>query len=300
MGGGRYMNIYPDADVSGLSGSLAVSGVYWLRAEIPASLLDGSTRQVNILDGTNSVQFDIKVSVFDPPVTKTPETPEPAETPTEEVTITEPPVKLTVPPIEDSTDSSKSLTTLFGDYILVIFIGAGVLLIVLIAVIIAVCVTRGKKKKQVSSCQPSFTPQNDSYNEKSEYIGEVNAAGAQFTIKLSNPNNPSKNWTLPVSGELIIGRAEHATIRLDDKSVSREQCKIVVQGAGLVVVHLSQTNKTSLNGANVASSSPLQSGGTLKFGREVLHIDYIQSIGTPPPAREPEKTQSGGKTESIF
>jgi hypothetical protein len=302
MSGGRYVNLYPEVDASGLSSALAVNGVCWLRAEIPASLLDGSTRQVDISDGSNSVQFDVKVSVFDAPAAETPEpTPESTET-AAAATAGEPGnVEAPIPPTESEPESSKSFMTLFGDYTPVVFIGAGVLLIILTAVIVAVAVTRGKKKKRSETeANGQSAAADELYREKTEYIGDVNADGSQFTVKLSSFNNPSKNWTLPVIGELIIGRDEHCAIQLDDKSVSREQCKIVIGNSGLAVVHLSRTNKTSLNGVDVTTGSPLRSGDTLKFGREVLHMDYIRSLGVAPPPREPEKSSSGNKTESIF
>jgi hypothetical protein len=302
MSGGRYVNLYPEADAAGLSSNMAVDGIFWLRAEIPPALLDGSTRQVNITDGSNSLQFDIKVPVFDVPATSSPV---PTEQQTAEATSapapTVEPTPIT-PPAKVEPESDNSIMSLFGDYTLVVFIGAAALLIILIAVIIAVAITRVKRKKRDNTRyggDSSASSANEIHSEKTEYIGDENVAGAQFTIKLSNPNNPSRSWTLPVSGELIIGRAEHAVIRIDDKSVSREQCKIVAQGAGLAIVHLSQTNKTSLNGVAVTGSSPIQSGDTLKFGRELLRIEYIQSLGAPPP-REPERTPSSGKTESIF
>jgi pSer/pThr/pTyr-binding forkhead associated (FHA) protein len=164
-------------------------------------------------------------------------------------------------------------------------------------------IVRGKKKKNGSRSDNSFggNYMSNNYSTQTEYVSDSSSEETQYTIKLSNPNDPRKTWTLPVSGDLLIGRSEHCTVRLDDKSVSREQCKIVVQGAGLAVVHLGSTNKTSLNGNSVVGSSPLQSGDTLKFGRETLRIDYIQSLGTPiPQPQEQQQNQTKGKTESIF
>ncbi|MDR3120350.1 MAG: FHA domain-containing protein [Clostridiales bacterium] len=175
--------------------------------------------------------------------------------------------------------------TVFGGNTPVVLIVAGVLSIALIAGIAAILIVRGKKNKQSSSYESSkeAAHANGIYDGKAEYVGAANGAGTLFTIKLSNPNRPDRSWTLPVNGALVIGRAEHAAIRLDDKSVSREQCKIVNLGAGLAVVHVSRTNKTRLNGVAVAASSPIQSGDTLKFGREVLRIDFIQPTGAPLP-----------------
>jgi hypothetical protein len=83
---GRYANIYPGADVSALSLRLAVGGLFWIRAEVPASLLDGSTRQVDISDGSHFVRFDVKVSAYEPPMTEVPAVAEPTAEPPSELT----------------------------------------------------------------------------------------------------------------------------------------------------------------------------------------------------------------------
>jgi hypothetical protein len=406
MSGGRYANLYPESDVSALSSGLAVGGLLWIRAALPSRLLDGSTRQVNISDGANSVQFDLKVSAFDVPQVSAdaavpadgqPEgdaeagaAPAPDGEPAGGAALDEASAQAgaesggaqaggrgdepdggqsgertddrggeraderdgeqsgdqgdeqgdeqdaeldggqaeeaerdesaarprsTRAPARGEPELLGAIASMFGDYALVVFVGAGVALVIIIAVIVALAAVRGKKKKQGGSGGAGGNGGSagpgaglgpgsgtSGSNDKTEYVGEASFAGAQFTIKLSSPHNQSRSWTLPISGELIVGRAEHCAVRLDDKSVSREQCKIVVQSAGLAVVHLQHTNKTFLNGGNVAASAPLQSGDTLKFGREVLRVDYIQSLGNPVPPREPAKAPgSGGSgTESIF
>jgi len=179
--------------------------------------------------------------------------------------------------------------------------GGSAALLIVIAVIIAVMM---RKKKKAAALQPDSAIAaghvGESYAEKTEFVGDVNSSEVQYTIKLSKQNDPSQTWTLMVSGDLIIGRAEHCHVRLDDKSVSREQCKITAQGTGLVIVHLGSTNKTLLNGSSVTESCPLQSGDMLKFGREVLRVNYIQTLGSPPPKPEQPRNPHSGKTESIF
>ena len=195
----------------------------------------------------------------------------------------------------------KAILSFFREHTTVIIIGAGIAIII-ISIIITVAVSRKKKKIKATRRGPVAISREaaDSYSDKTEFVGEVINTGTSYTIKLTNPYDISKTWTLPVSGDLLIGRAEHCDVRFDDKSVSREQCKIMVHGNGLSVIHMGSTNKTSLNGSLVVESSPIQSGDTLKFGRVVIHIDYIQAHGTPPSKPEPQSIQSGGKTESLF
>ena len=191
---------------------------------------------------------------------------------------------------------------MFGNYTIVIFIGAGVFLIIIVAAITTMFIIRGKKKKNSTSSETSVPMGYDSYtgSEKTESVDHSIPTDSQYTIKISHVSNPSKAWTLVVVKDLIIGRSDRCQIRLDDKSVSREHCKITVQGIGIAIVHVGSTNKTFLNGSNVPHTSPLQSGDIIKIGRESLRVDYIQALGNQAPKPEYQRSTSDRKTESIF
>ena len=262
-------------------------------------------RQVDISSGACNMSIDVKFPIFNTPAKTTP-APTQAETgdvvsslETAQLTATIEPI---VPSLPVETNASNSVATMFGDYTIVIFIGAGVALIIIVAVVVAIAVTRGKKKKNALRPESGVPSGYGSYiaNEKTKFISDVSPADSQCAIKISHSIDPSKTWTLAITGDLIICRAEHCQIRLDDKSVSREHCKITIQGIGLAVAHLGSTNKTTLNGSNVAHNSPLQSGDTIKIGREVLRIDYIQALGSQPPKAEMSRSSNTGNTESIF
>lgn len=182
-----------------------------------------------------------------------------------------------------------------------IAIGLGIALFILLVIFFVLLFSR-KNKNTVgypAYTPPPFYPVNPSAD-KTEFIGEVHSAPSHYTIKLSNSNNPGQTWTLPITGDLLIGRAGHCALRLEDKSVSREQCKILAQGEGLLVMHLGSTNKTALNGQTFDYPSPLKSGDTLKVGRVFLRIDYIQSLGTLPPRMAAPENRVNGQTEAIF
>ena len=186
------------------------------------------------------------------------------------------------------------------------WIATGIVLVIIIAVAVLVVVLLTGDKKRANALYSPAPPTDAGIEnqwdhvEKTEFFSDAATSTAQFTIQLSRLNNPSKTWTLPVSRELFIGRAPHCSVQLDDTSVSREQCKILVQGFTLVVVHLSSTNKTTLNGINVVDSPVLQSGDTLKFGRESLRIDYIQMSGSTFQKPEPPKNNNHEYTASLF
>jgi len=101
--------------------------------------------------------------------------------------------------------------------------------------------------------------------------------GRAKTIELISPIDPNKKWKLPIETDILIGRSEKCSVRLSDKSVSREQCRISSAADGkIIVTHLSTTNKTMLNGANVAVNAVLRRGDILKFGRETLKVQVIE------------------------
>lgn len=67
ISGGRYVNLYEGGDLETVISGLATDGIYWVRAKIPAKLLDGSLRPFVLTDGTLSLQFDVRVSAMDLP-----------------------------------------------------------------------------------------------------------------------------------------------------------------------------------------------------------------------------------------
>ncbi|WP_276950971.1 FHA domain-containing protein [Acetatifactor muris] len=67
ISGGRYVNLHADGDLETVLSGLAVDSIYWVRAKLPAELLDGSLRPFVLTDGTVSLQFDVRVSAVDLP-----------------------------------------------------------------------------------------------------------------------------------------------------------------------------------------------------------------------------------------
>ena len=299
MSNGRYHSFNPQSDIAELVCGMDVRGYSYLQAKVPAPLLDGSIRQLDITDGSVSISADIKFPVFDAPPEPTPEPePEPESKPESK------PVSVAVtPPALVIKEEPEPVSKVTGEYTSVVFIGAGIALFVIIALVIVLVLTRSRRNKNTSYSAPLVVSQEqevDIYADRTEFFNDVSYSNVHYTIKLSNQNNPSQTWTLPVTSDLLIGRAEHCHVRLEDKSVSREQCKITLHGSALAVVYMGSTNKTSLNGSNLVASSPIQSGDTLKLGRVTLRIDYIQALGNPPQSAGTPQSRTSGKTESIF
>ncbi len=291
---GRYFELYPETDVYELTSGLSVGDYFWVRAEVPVELLDGSTRQVDVFDGNNSISFDMKMSVVDEQIEQS------SQTAQNDLTTD----------IVDSSASSENLSSnresmvesISDEKVIIIIIAASaVTLIVVIIVIIAL-----KKKKKPNLVPPDSVPKNNIYNREYDTSSATelyfeNTSDERFSIKISNADNPSENWITNVSGDVLIGRDKNCLITINDTSVSHEQCKIFVKNDGLAVINLSRSNVTKLNGMVVSNEPLLHPGDNLKLGRITLRVDYIQKIGveTPPPNNTPRNSNSG-YTESIF
>ena len=290
MSGGRYFSLTGNTDPASLAQSLDVGSCYYFTAVIPDELLDGTTRQVDISDGVHSISIDIKLPVYNPSIEAAPE-PIPANLAT--------PVPATAPiPAEETPQQTPQQTK--DPYAIAIIIGASTLIIIT-AVIVTITVLRSKKKVKKDSNDENILSgfDRDFDIEKTEIIRDCPDDKSLYTLKVSSSNDPSKIWTLAVIGELLIGRAEHCDIRLDDKSVSREQCKVITQEYGLSIVQIGTTNTTTVNGTVITDSSPLQSGDTIKIGRETLNVDYIQTLDTPQ-LNQGKKNRDNESTEMMF
>jgi hypothetical protein len=287
MSSGSYSNIYPDADIDSIQDVLRTNDIFWIRSSLPVALLDGSVRQVNITDGVNELSFDVKVSAMEMLETTVETTSSSAETTTAvNTTVSE---KTTVNEVVIETKK----TPLLGYNTTFILIIVGAVVVVLIIVIIAI--TRKKNPEPTVNVNPLETNRNF---DKTEFFDENSDNINEYTIKLSNTKNRGQNWILPIKGDIIIGRGENADIKLEDKSVAREQCKIIVSGQKLTVSELSSSNKTKLNGVEIVGMMPLSPGDTLKFGRESLTVEYIYSLSQNLPRKE--KIRGKDETESIF
>lgn len=178
ISGGRYANLHPESDVSGLCAEFAVEDVRWVRAVVPGALLDGSTRQVDLSDGTASLRFDVKVPVYDVPA----QTPSPtdeegirASGPAEEMPDGKGALNETVSPdgkgasdegtspdkagasagavspadeaAAGQADAPEPGESLHGGYLLAAAVGSAVCIIIIAGIFAIFIAVRGRKKK---------------------------------------------------------------------------------------------------------------------------------------------------------
>jgi pSer/pThr/pTyr-binding forkhead associated (FHA) protein len=69
-----------------------------------------------------------------------------------------------------------------------------------------------------------------------------------------------------LDGELVLGRGDHAQIRLEDPFASARHARIYEQGNILVVEDLGSTNGTYLNEELLETPRPLHPGDRLRIG----------------------------------
>ncbi len=163
------------------------------------------------------------------------------------------------------------------------FIGAAVLLAV--AVIILVATFKKPSKKPVHEKKPKNAvkkekakavkaPAVSQSGDETEVVRQP-VAGVEYELRLISLNNLSKTWNVTVSNEILAGRAEYATIHFDDKSVSREQFRVISTASGPAVVHCGSTNRTTVNDQLADKPVIIKSGDVIKFGREAIKVEYV-------------------------
>ncbi len=294
---GSYTDLYPSADIEECVSRVSADDLFWIRAEVPQNLLDGSTRQIDVSDGNNSFSFDLKMSVADAPIEEPPASKSSSSSSSSAMQ----------PVFSPSSKALPNSTVLDEDDEQEPHIGTTLLIVIIAAVVAAaaaaviVVILNKKKAQQPQAIQHSYPIANSAIKIGATEIVEEFEGKEHYSIKISNAVNQNENWILDVFSDIIIGRAESCDIVIDEISVAHEQCKIAANKNGLAISNLSHSNKTKLNGTVVATEVLLHPADNIHFGRVTLRVDYIQKVAdeVPPPA--PPPSSSGvGKTRSIF
>jgi len=106
---------------------------------------------------------------------------------------------------------------------------------------------------------------------------------------------PDAGETFPLAAsEERVGRAEGATIRLRDPSVSRQQLRVVRDAAGHRLEPLPGRNPVRCNGRRLRRSRLFEEGDVLGVGRTLLvYQAALSAVATAPPA-PPAAPSAGG------
>ncbi|WP_287139912.1 adenylate/guanylate cyclase domain-containing protein [Mesorhizobium sp.] len=91
----------------------------------------------------------------------------------------------------------------------------------------------------------------------------------------------------------LIGRGEHATIRLDDGEVSRQHATIRRDGANYWVVDVGSANGSYVNDVALTTARVLHTGDRVQFGRSIFLFDQGTTAPDPDSQVANTKTQWG-------
>ncbi|HEX2688207.1 MAG TPA: sigma 54-interacting transcriptional regulator [Kofleriaceae bacterium] len=91
----------------------------------------------------------------------------------------------------------------------------------------------------------------------------------------------SRAENLPLDGDIVIGRADGAQVRLLDKSVSRAHARISMHGGRAEILDLGSQNGTKVNGERIVGARPLLSGDVIT----ILSVTLVFHSSAPAPSR---------------
>lgn len=95
----------------------------------------------------------------------------------------------------------------------------------------------------------------------------------------------SQIWVLELPA--IIGRGEEASVFIDDESISRSHCQLLLgPDECLVVRDHGSTNGTYINGERINQTHSLVPGDALQLGSVTLMVEYTSDTD---PGRPPKK-----------
>ena len=107
---------------------------------------------------------------------------------------------------------------------------------------------------------------------------------AQLTVE----SGPLEGLTFTFDGDVVLGRGEHADVRLDDTTVSRRHATLRPDGDGWVVEDLGSANGTYIGEQLVESPTRLAPGDPFRVGQ--LRLAFAIVSDTPPATAPPSLT----------
>src|SRR5690348_473228 len=79
---------------------------------------------------------------------------------------------------------------------------------------------------------------------------------------------------VPVPQAAVVGRSRKADIVIEDEECGREQFKLSLVGATVVIEGIGKTNKTTVDGSTLAPGerATVTTGATIKVGRSTIFV----------------------------
>lgn len=298
ISGGTYENLYNKADVSELVENISTDDIFWIRTKIPTALLDGSIRQIDVIDENGSYTFDLKLNVYDvaeesfienqdseqkiEPNLKeetnqrTDENIESKEKEDLEIKIdTESEIELPSGAKENMV--KKEDNALDKQQWLFFCIPVIILMILIICILLLI----RTKKKKIPTSGGSPNPPVDLPDPDNTIMEEDN-----IKIRIHNAGNSKQVWEFSTNKGVLIGRDHVCNILIQSDKVSRQQCLIYSETEDAVLIkNLSNTNITKLNGERLDHPKEIFEGDRIKCGDVTLVVDFIYK-----PSRESDES----------
>jgi pSer/pThr/pTyr-binding forkhead associated (FHA) protein len=107
-------------------------------------------------------------------------------------------------------------------------------------------------------------------------------------IRLVISDNEGTTTVVPLArDEVSIGRKEGNTIRLTERNVSREHCRIERQNGSFSIRDLGSYNGVVLNGQRISGESPIKIGDEIRVGDYTLLLETEKPAESPKPEADP-------------
>jgi hypothetical protein len=97
-------------------------------------------------------------------------------------------------------------------------------------------------------------------------LGSVDYAGRAPRLVVERAPGHEPGMIYDLDGDLVLGRGEHAEIRLEDPFASARHARIYEQGSSVIVEDLGSTNGTYLNEELLQTPRPLHPGDRVRIG----------------------------------
>lgn len=238
--------------------------------DLPVDLCDGSTRQMQVVDGDTTYTFPL-VMPFGTAIVPTAEPTTATSSPTAQPQ-----------PIDQQEQSARPLPL----WIILIAIGSVVVIVIIVVVVAKKRDRTAMRQSQSGNLEgastEALTELLDVQEQKSpptSAIWKTDQAPA-LRLHITDVNNALHAYQAPLQegSPLVLGRdPARCQVLLDyEPSVSRVQCEISLRGGEVWLHNISKANITQVNGQRIEGDCRLQSGSTLKMGRLLMKVEYQQ------------------------
>jgi two-component system cell cycle response regulator len=128
-------------------------------------------------------------------------------------------------------------------------------------------------------------------------LAQAGQAPPSLVLLVGPASSVGRQWPIEDT-DRIIGRAPTAHIFVDDKSVSKFHCKLVMAGGDVSLIDLESTNKTIVNGRQIPPLMPhkLQNNDQIKVGNIIFKFLERGSIETVASALSFDRGQTDALT----